>query len=749
MNNMSLSIEGAPLGLTQTAEGLCRKTKYSLERLSIQSTAERGRMSKRNYLKALYNPAHILIAGFSPDPKKAGVRFLEGLKKQEFSGTISLLGRRAGTFEGHEIYDDVDNLPSDIDMVFNMYPAEATVDILPRIAARGVPAAVVFTSGFAEQGGHAADWQTKLVAACRANGMRLVGPNCPGYFYLPSGVNLTAQQGLPKGPVALISQSGNVGITLWDQARMLDIGWTAFIGVGNQSDIPLHDHIAYLGDDEDTKVIALYIEGLPEGQGNAFKEVCRRVSRKKPIVALKGGRTNAGRRAAQSHTASLSSDAQVYSALFDECGIVEVGHLEHLLPIAEVLYRCPPLKGDRIAIVGSGGGHSTVGTDEVELVGLQVPEFNAILQEKVGERLPIYAPKRNPIDMTGGFTKDPTLFAQLTQMVVDLDGSFDGFINYGLYGLYRGGKLDEGHVHTYESAAPFLGRIQTETGLPIIFYTPYAYQQHSSFTALRDAGIPCFADLNLAALGLAALRARGTFLANQQTEEPVTQPNSTAKQPSKLVSEADTAQWLAEHGVRFPRTVEVMTADQAVAASEDIGYPVVLKAVLPQMLHKSDVGAVKTGLGDAAAVAAAAREIERSVVSKLGQDRMSGYLVAQDLGRQRELFVGVRKDRAFGSIGVLGVGGVYAEALADTNVCLLPASSRSVELCLGKLRSKRMWSDFRGAPALDFGKVAEVLNQLAGALDAQEDCTAIECNPVMTVGRDLMAVDAAVEYAEG
>lgn len=706
-------------------------------------------MPKDNYLEALYNPDHILIAGFSSDQKKAAPRFLQGLKEQGFSGTISLLGRRAGVFEGHQIYDDVDNLPSGIDMVFNMYPAEVTADILPRIAARGVPVAVVFTSGFAEQGGDAADAQSKMVAACRANGMRLVGPNCPGYFYLPNGVNLTAQQALPKGPVALISQSGNVGITLWDQSRMLDIGWSAFIGVGNQSDIPLHDHIAYLGDDENTKVIALYIEGLPEGQGKAFKEVCRRVSRKKPIVALKGGRTNGGRRAAQSHTASLSSDAQVYSALFEECGIIEVGHLEHLLPIAEVLYRCPPLKGDRIAIVGSGGGHSTVGTDEVELVGLQVPEFNATLQEKVGERLPAYAPRRNPIDMTGGFTKDPTLFSQFTQMVIDLDGSFDGFVNYGLYGLYRGGKLDEGHVHTYESAAPFLGRIQEETGLPIIFYTPYAYQRHSSFTALRDVGIPCFADLNLVALGLGALRKRGVFLASRPAEEPVIRLNGDVRRMSRPGTEADTAQLLAGHGVKFPKTAEVSTAEEVVAAAQDIGFPVVLKAVLPGVLHKTDVGAVKTGLGDAAAVVAAARDIEQSVSSKLGSGKLSGYLVAQDLGRQRELFVGVRKDHAFGSIGVLGVGGVYAEAFADTNVCLLPASPQSVELCLSKLRSNRMWGDFRGAPALDRAKIAEVLNQLASALDTQDGCTAIECNPVMAVGQDLLAVDAVIEYLEG
>ncbi len=705
-------------------------------------------VSNVTYLEALYRPRHILIAGFSSDPKKAGVRFLEGLKAQGFGGTISLLGRSAGTHETHRIYASADELPGDIDLVFNMYPASATPDILPRIAARGAKVAVVFTSGFAEQGGEAGEAQKRMVAACRANGMRLVGPNCPGYFYLPAHVNLTSQAGLPLGPLALVSQSGNVGITLWDQSRMLDIGWSAFVGVGNQSDIPLYDHIDYLGDDPNTKVIALYLEGLPEGQGRAFRDACRRVSRKKPIVALKGGRTAAGRRAAQSHTASLSSESQVYSALFAESGIVEVKHLEHLLPIAEVLYRCPPMKGDRVAIVGSGGGHSTIGTDEVELAGLEVPEFSARLQQAVATRLPAYAPRRNPIDMTGGFTKDPSLFAQFTQMVVDHDESYHGFLNYGLYGLYRQGKLDDGHVHTYESAAPVLGAIQDRTGLPIIFYSPYAYQQHTSFTALRDAGIPCYPDLNLAALGLAALRERAIHLMREPMQaERVLSPDIPFG-PKRPGTEADAARVLANVGVKFPRMMLADSAEDAVRSAESIGFPVVLKGVVPGLQHKSDLGAVKIGLSDARMVEQAARDILHGVSIHVGPKGLSGYLVAQDVGRGREFFVGVRRDFTCGAIGVLGVGGVYAEAIGDTNVCMLPASPLSVELCLNKLRSKHMWLEFRGEPALDHGQVADLLNRLANALEAHPGCTAIECNPVMVVGSELMAVDAAFYYDE-
>lgn len=701
-----------------------------------------------SYLDALYRPKHILIAGFSPDPKKAGVRFLGALKAQGYAGTVSLLGRSAGSYGSHTTYSEVGAIPADVDLVFNMFPAKATLEILPEIAARGAKLAVVFTSGFAEQDADLAKAQAKMVEACRANGMRLVGPNCPGYFYLPSNISLIGQAGLAAGPVALVSQSGNVGITLWDQAKMLDIGWSAFIGVGNQSDIPVYDHVAYLGDDPNTKVIALYLEGLAEGQGAAFREVCQRVSRKKPIVALKGGRTPDGRRAAQSHTASLSSESQTYSALFDESGVVEVDHLEHLLPIAEVLYRCPPMKGDRVAIVGSGGGHSIVGTDEVQLAGFEVPEFNARLQQAAAARLPIYAPRRNPIDMTGGFTKDPSLFAQFTQMVIDHDGSYDGFLNYGLYGLYRGGELDEGHVHTYESAAPLLGAIQAQTSLPIIFYTPYAYQRHTSFTALREAGVPCFADLNLAARGLAALRERGLYLGREPIQAAPPSVRGTSGDSVRPQSEVEAAQILQGFGVSFPKSAVTASADDAVRAAETMGFPVVLKAILPGLQHKSDVGAVKLGLFDARMVAQAVQDVERSVSAKLGTGKVMGYLVIQDLGRPREFFVGVRKDFTCGQVGVLGVGGVYAEAIADTNVCLLPASAQSVALCISKLRSKSMWGDFRGEPGLDHAAVANLLNRLAGALGAHPGCTAIECNPVMVMGRDLIAVDAAFEYAE-
>ncbi|MEH2702226.1 MULTISPECIES: acetate--CoA ligase family protein [Rhizobium] len=702
-----------------------------------------------NYLDALYNPQHILIVGFSTNVKKEPITFLNVLKQQGYEGKISLLGRERGQYLGHEIYSDVSQLPAGIDLAFNMVSATATVDLLPRVAAQGVRAAVIFTSGFAEMGEEGYRLQASVVERCNANGMRIVGPNCPGYFNLPRGINLTGIADIPKGPVGLISQSGNVGITLWDQAAMLDIGFSAFIGVGNQSDIPIHEHIEYLAADENTKVIALYIEGLPTDQGERFISICKKASLRKPIVALKGGRTDGGMRAAQSHTAAMSSVSKVYSSVFADSGVIEVEHLEHLLPICEVLYRCPPMKGERVAIVGSGGGHSTVCTDEVELAGLEVPEFNQELQDALGKRLPAYAPKRNPVDMTGGFTKDPSLFAQLTQLVLDKDATFDGFINYGLYGLWHDGELDPASPHTYESAAPILGDIQSKNDLPIIFYTPYAYQKHSVFTALREAGIPCYPNLNLAALGLAALSQRHKFLSKPAIADE--QPPAATDFP-RIDKGSSTEDMITEalrgYGIKFPQTILCPTAEDAAVAAEKIGFPVVLKAVLPGVLHKSDVGGVATGLGSMGATRNAANVMTSSIAEKLGADSQQGFLVSQDLGRRRELFIGVRRDDLLGSVGLLGFGGVYAEALHDTEICLLPASAERVMSSLSRLRSKTMWSAFRGDPAVSPEKIAGILNNLNAALRQNAEVGAIECNPVIAVGSELFAVDAAVEFVE-
>ncbi|MDM9558751.1 acetate--CoA ligase family protein [Bordetella petrii] len=707
-------------------------------------------MASNHPLHRLFEPRHVALLGVSRDTSKAGYKFLRSLLDAGYQGKISLLGRQAGELEGLQIHTSPDALPGDIDVAFNLLGPAQTPEVLKAVAARGTAFSVVFTSGFAEMGAAGAALQDDMVRTCNASGMRIVGPNCMGLFNLHLGLNLTEISPLPAGTIAMVSQSGNVGVTLWDQARKHDVGFSCFVGFGNQADIPIHEYIDYLGQHEATKVIVVYLEGLRPGAGDAFFRTCSRVSRLKPIVALKGGRTDAGRRAAESHTASLSSSERVYAALFEEAGVIEVSQMEHMLPVAEALMRCPPMRGEDVAIVGSGGGHSTVCTDEVESAGLRVPAFSEDLQQELGRRLPAWAPKRNPVDMTGAYTSDPSLFASLTGLVMQHDAGFSAAVNYGLYGLWKDGKVAEDSEYDYETAAPLIGQLQARLDKPIVFYTPYADRPHPSFTAMREAGVPCLDSVAAVGAALAALRKRGRYLARDvdthaeaaRTDEPAARPPAGASQD--YATEVGAYALLARHGVKVPEVLTASDADQAVAMAERLGYPVVLKAVLPGVAHKSDVGGVRTGLGDATAVRRAADDISRNVAQALGSRALAGLMVASDLGRRRELIVGVRRDVSLRTLGLVGLGGVLAEALNDVAVCLLPATPQRVERALARLKSARAWAAFRGEPAVPADAIAALLNQLQAALLSDPAIASVECNPVMVIGDRVVPVDAAI-----
>ncbi|WP_439668870.1 Protein SucC2 [Cupriavidus necator] len=712
-------------------------------------------MTTTHPLQRLFRPRHVALLGVSRDTDKAGYKFLRSLLDAGFAGRISLLGRQAGELDGLTIHTEPDDLPGDIDVAFNLLGPAQTPAVLEAVAARGAAFAVVFTAGFAEMGEEGERLQDEMVRACNAHGMRIVGPNCMGLANLHVGLNLTEITPLPAGPVALVSQSGNVAVTLWDQARKHDLGFSCFVGFGNQADIPMHEYIDYLGQDDDTRVVAVYLEGLRPGSGDAFFEACARVSRKKPIVVLKGGRTSAGRRAAQSHTASLSSSERVYQALFDEAGMVEVSQLEHLLPAAEALMRCPPMMGDDVAIVGSGGGHSTVCTDEVESVGLRVPEFPAAVVETLSGLLPSWAPKRNPVDMTGAYINDPSLFSSLTELVMRACPSFDAAVNYGLYGLWKGGVLGKESPHDYASAAPLLGALQTKLGKPLVFYTPYADRAHPSFTAMRQSGVPCLESIESVGVALAALRRRGRYLTRagealpQRQVAPLPAAAATSAVPSQdYSSEVAAYRLLARHDVKLPEVLTAESPETAVAQAERIGYPVVVKAILPGVAHKSDIGGVRTGLGDAGAVRDAARAISHSVSQALGAAALDGFTVTRDLGRRRELIVGVRRDVSLASLGLIGLGGVLTEAFNDVAVVLLPATPERVSRALARLTSARAWGEFRGEPAVPADALADLLNQLDAALGSDPVIDSVECNPVMVVGRELVPVDAAITITE-
>ena len=702
-------------------------------------------------LDSLFNPKNVVVFGVSPTRASGGNKILQELRDGGFKGPIYAIGRSEGEFEGTKIYASVNDLPEVPDLVFSAVGISRTPQALIDSAEAGARNAIVFTAGFAEMSVDGAETQRQMVKDCNERGMRVVGPNCMGIFHAKNSLNLTDLNGIPGGSIGLISQSGNIAHTLIDAAPDYGLGIAAFVSVGNQADISMSEYVDYMSDDPSVEVIVLYVESLQDGAGADFVNACRRAARKKPIVAIKGGVTNGGRRAAASHTARLSAPKDIYAAAFAQAGVIQVENLDHVLGVTEALVRCPALKSDRIAVVGSGGGHSTIGADSVEIAGLTVPQFDQHVVDFMSEHLPPWAPKLNPVDMTGGFTTDLTMFARLMEYPLSTD-DFDGGLSYGLYGNGFVNDLVDENGLTWESAAPLLGKLQDKLGKPIVFYTPFARRSSPEFSAMRQAGIPCFGSLPEAGTALASLRTRAKMtdlpeLAAEYSNLPASSPELTAAADGTL-TEVASAKLLEQVGIKSAPHRLISIVEEAVEAADNFGYPVVLKAQLKDVAHKSELGGVRLGLRNAGDVAAAFGEMEASFRQELAQDG-SSLSVAKQISGDRELLVGVRRDEAFGHIAVVGIGGLLTEVAARTVILVAPFDKDDFRRALENSQLSAYLSEWRGNAAVSIDELYGIVRSTLELCLANESIESVEINPLISTADGLVAVDASIAVGGG
>jgi acetyltransferase len=703
-------------------------------------------------LERLFHPRSVALLGVSTTAAKSSYRFAEGLIASGFAGDIYLVNPRGGELFGRPLRRSLDEVQGEVDLVLNLLPPAHTPAAMAAAARRGARFAVIFTAGFAEMSADAAGIEARMIADARAHGMRIVGPNCMGVFSLDVGLNLTSQLGLQRGPIGMISQSGNVGLTVWYDAAKLDIGFSKFIGFGNQGDIPVHEYLEFLGDDPETGVVLMYLEGLRSGLGPEFLAIARRVAARKPVVLLKGGRTENGRRAARSHTASLAGETRILSVALRQVGIIEVDRLEELTAVTETLYRCPPFQGHRIAVVGSGGGHSVLGTDAVEFAGFEAPAFVPEVLRAIQAKLPEWAPAGNPVDMTGAFVDDMGLFAELTRIALGDPQGLGGSLNYGVWG-YPSPDLRDRLGRTYVDAAPLLGQLQTELGKPIVFYAPYAREGGAHFTRMREAGVPCYDSLDLAARCLRALRERSEALGR------LARPLATGPAPHRAgdahlaaargrahrnLTEPEALAFLAAHGLPVPAHRVARSAGEATAVAAALGYPVVLKLVSPDVLHKSEVGGVALDLRDAGSVTAAFHRVAEAARQRMPGAAVDGVLVAPYRGGGVELLVGLVRDAQFGPVLMAGVGGVFTEVLADTALRVVPVTRADVGEMLRELRGYPLLTGARGRTPIDLAALEALLLAVAGLALAHPEIAELDLNPVLALPGGLTIADARI-----
>jgi len=678
-------------------------------------------------------PRSVAIIGISTRPGSAGQIILQCLKVNNFAGDVFLVGRSDAPIDGRAVLKSPDELPEGVDLAVFTLPAAAVPEAMQASARRKVGSAMVFAAGFAETGDYAT--QDAVAATARAAGLAIVGPNCLGITNNVDGLMLhmiyarAAARGISNG-AAIVGQSGGL---LGHFQRACDgrgVPVSYVISTGNECGLETIDFIEFLVDDAATRVIMAYCEEIRRPQ--AFLAALRRArAAGKPVVLMLAGRSVKARKAAQSHTGALVGDYATVRTLAEEAGAIVVGTMDEAMDLIAILQRfpTPPTKG--VGVLTASGAYVGLTNDFAEDIALDLPELDAATLKTIGETLPAYGNYGNPLDTTAGFT--PAMLPAVTKALIDDPNVGMLFISFPINTPLPIRAFNEGMAHSPKPKVMVALGDTWELGddvMAAVNEGPAVFSR-SSDRMLR---------------AIASYTRYGRLLARKG---PSTAGASIAELP-KLAKGAQ-PEWLgkkvlAAAGIRIPDGALARTVDDAAALAKKIGYPVVLKAQAAALSHKTEAGAVALNLADETALRAAWDKTMRNVQRAAPDMKLDGALVETMSPRGIELMVGAKRDPGWGTVLLLGLGGIWVEALGDVQV--LPASADAAEIvaALGRLRAAKLLAGVRGAPPADVDAVAQVVLAIGQLMQAVPEIAEIDINPLMVHAKDdgATALDALI-----
>ena len=678
-------------------------------------------------LRPLFAPRGVAVLGASRSPAKLGHRLVQNLIAPGFPGDVFPVNPSGEAILGRDSVARVEDLPRGLDLALVSLPAKAVLPAVRALGARGCRVCVVLASGFGETGETGRAAQAELGTIALATGMRIVGPNCMGVVNVPGRLNASYFWDVPRQPggITFVSQSGAYGGLFFREARERSLGVAKFLSIGNQSDLGFTECLAWLADDPETRVVGLFVEGIRDGR--AFVAAARQLARAKPVVALKVGRAEAGRRAAGSHTGSLAGAWETYRAAFAAASVVAVEETEELFDAIATLevHGARPPRDPAIAILTISGGPSVVAADAAEAAGLRVPSLPEERRLALRAHLPEFGADGNPVDMTPQM--EPAGFEPSVRLVLEAP-EISGAIAIDI-GLDRPEYADA------------LAAAQAATGKPVVACT---VDTPDMDRRLRAAGIPLVPGPERAVRAYRAL-VRHAELHRRTETAPASRPSRTlsADLLGRLASvrgplgQDDARVLLTAYGVPFPRERVVAKAEEALSAAREIGYPLVVKTARPDVLHRTEVGGVVLGVADGDALTRAVRALE----ARLGPGPL---LVQEEVPRGLELLVGGRRDPSFGPTVLVGLGGVLAELLREVSIGLAPLAADTARAMLAEGRRAALLRGFRGAPAVDEGVLADVLVAIGDLLADHPAIVELDLNPLIASGGRVVAVDALV-----
>ncbi len=696
-----------------------------------EHAADRSARAAFASMQRLFEPSVVAVVGASRERGKIGAEIFHNLQSR-FRGTVVPINPRAEEIKGVRCYPRLTDVPGPVDLAVIAVPSDRVEAAVDDCAAKGVAGIVVITAGFSETGDEGRRREAALLDKVRAAGMRMVGPNCMGLVNTDPQFRLNATFGPiypPEGKVALSSQSGALGLALLDYASKLNLGISTFVSVGNKADVSGNDLIQYWAEDPKTDVILLYLESF--GNPVRFSKIARRVARKKPIVAVKSGRSRAGSRAASSHTGALAESDQVVDALLRQAGVIRTGTLEELFDVAMLLANQPVPRGRRVGILTNAGGPGILAADACEAQGLELPALSPKTADALRAFLPAAASVGNPVDM---LASAPPEHYRKAEKILLADDAIDSLVVIFIPPIAS--NPDEVAAAIVEGAAgarkPVLATFMSAKGAPPVL-----------------APIPCYPFPESAVIALARSAAYGEWKRQPAGKVPKLE-NVDAARGRAVVDRAlerrggwlgplETEEFLSAFGIPVAPMRLARTEADAIAAAKDLGFPVVLKAVGPTILHKTEVGGVRLNLADEAAVRAACKDLKK----RLGED-LTDYLVQPMVPGGVEVIAGVTNDSTFGPLVLYGSGGTLVELLADVAFRLQPLTNVDVDAMLDEVRGTALLRGYRGAAPLDERALKDLLLRLSALVDACPEVREMDLNPVKVLARGLKVVDARV-----
>lgn len=684
--------------------------------------------ASRAWGTAVFEPRSVALVGASAMPGKVGHVVLKNLVAS-FSGEIHPIHPTETEILGRRAYPRVQDAPRSVDLAVIVVPAAAGPTVMRDCAAAGVRAAIVVSGGYAEAGPRGRALQREVVRIARRAGIRLVGPNCFGVINVHAGLNASIGIGLPAaGGVSLFSQSGAYGMAAFSRSRDGEIGFAKVIAPGNTVDLDEVDLLRYLGADPETRVVAMLLESIHDGA--ALVAAAREVTAIKPVVILKTGRGASGRRAAASHTAALAADAAVTAAALRQAGVRLVTDGLTLLDVASALDRQPAPRGRRVAVVTNSGGTGVELADLLEGHGLTVPRLSGGLQARLREHLPTHASTLNPVDLTVDWERFPVMYGESVKALLD-SPEVDGVIAVL---LQRSALIPEVTDRVIAEVAAARARGST-TPLHVCWVAPAEAEPNRR--RLMEASIPCAAWAARAAQVMASSRALPVHAA-PRTGAPLPRPAASGSTDAHgwLAPDAAMAQ-IAAAGVPVTAWRVAATVDEAASQADALGYPVVLKAIRAEVIHKSEAGAVRLGLGDRAAV----RDAARSLRSDLGPGPL---LVQRQAAPGLEVVIGAVRDPVFGPLVVAGLGGIWVEALDDVALRVAPIGVAEARSMLAELRGQALLDGGRGRPPVDRASLARIIARVSAWVARAPWLAELDINPLIVTPDGPLAVDARI-----